>query len=164
MKCRAIMTTALTTTVLMVTGITFADELTHTIIESRKHVATTLGDPVESPSSIQEKSQLQTEQRSSTMKDPYDSSTVQERSHIRTEQHSSSVNVDPVPPPPSAQERSSSSYKTEERSYSTSDPLNSQERTSTRSSVEERSATTAPPPDIQQRTTIERRSSTVKSD
>jgi hypothetical protein len=164
MKRIALMTTAMTAAVLIMAGLTFADEMTRTTIEGRKHVITTPADPVEVSPSVQERSHLQIEQRSSTMTDPTEPSSVQERSHVRTEQRSSTVTSDPVLPPPSVQERSSDSYRTEERSSSTSGPLDPQEQTTTRSRVEERSSTTVPPPEVQQRTTIERRSSTVTSD
>jgi hypothetical protein len=76
-----------------------------------------------------------------------------------TERSYSSTMASPTPPP--VQEHS---YRTEERSSSTSDPFAPQEQTMSRSRVEERSSTAVPPPEVQQRTTIERRSSTVTSD
>jgi hypothetical protein len=163
MKRIALMTTVITTAVLMMVGITRADEMTRTTIEASKHVTTTPADPLEAPPAVQERSYQRTEQQSSTITDPTEPSSVQERSHVRTEHQSSTVTSDPVPPPP-VQERSSDSYRTEERSFSTADPLDPQEKTTTRSRIEERSSTTVPPPEVQQRTTIERRSSTVTSD
>jgi hypothetical protein len=140
MKRIALMTTAMTAAVLMMAGTTFADEMTRTTIEGSKHVITTPADPVEAPPLVQEKSYLQTEQRSLT------------------------VTSDPVPSPPPVQKRSSNSYKTEEQSSSTSDPLNPQEKTTTHSRVEKRSSTVVPTPEVQQHTTIERRSSTVTAE
>jgi len=102
-----LMTTAMTTAVLMMTGVTSADEMTRTTIEGSKHVTTTPADPVEVPPSVQERSYQRTEHQSSTMTDPTEPSSVQERSHVRTEQRSSTVTSDPAPPPPPVQERSS---------------------------------------------------------
>jgi len=138
MKRIALMITAMTTGVLMMTGGTFADEMIRTTIEGSQHVTTTPADPVAAPP------------------------LVQERSYQRTERQSSTVTPDPVPPP-SVQERRSDSYRTEEQSSST-DPLNPQEKTTTHSRVEERSSRTVPSPEVQQRTTIERRSSTVTAE
>ncbi len=83
--------------------------------------------------------------------------------HENTERSYSATVASPTPPP-AVQERSSDSYRAEERSSSTSNPLDSQEQTTTHSRVEERSSTTVPPSEVQQRTTIERRSSTVTAD
>ena len=67
MKRLALLTTALTTAVLMMAGTTFADETTRITVEGSKHVTTTPADPVAAPPVVQEKSYLQTEQRSSTV-------------------------------------------------------------------------------------------------
>jgi hypothetical protein len=139
MKRIALLITAMTSGVLMMTGGTFADEMTRTTTEGSTHVTTTPADPIIAPPS------------------------VQERSYQRTEHQSSTVTSDPVPPPPSVQEHNSESYRTEERSSPT-DPLDPQEKTTTHSRVEERSSRTVPSPEVQQRTTVEKRSSTVTSE
>src|ERR1043166_6242550 len=118
MKRLVVMTTVMTTAVLMACA-TFADEVTHSTVESNR-VTVTPPDPI-APPAVQERSSVQTEHRSSTMTDPLAPS-VQERSHVQTEHRSSTVTSDPLARP-SVQERSSDSYKAEERSSSTSDPL-----------------------------------------
>jgi hypothetical protein len=82
-----------------------------------------------------------------------------------TEKRSATVTSEPVPSPP-VQEHSSSSYRTEEKTSSTSDPLKpTQQETTTGSTIEERASTVvAPPSPVPQKTTIEKRSSTTTSE
>lgn len=82
-----------------------------------------------------------------------------------TEQRSSTVTSEPVPLP-SVQERSSSSYRMEEKTSFTADPSKpTPQETTTGSTVVERSSTVVSPSSpVQQKTIIEKRSSTTTSE